>query len=74
LNEEPPLDTSSEELARTNATGGITIATFTLLLGMSDVVLRFLSADKVNSMDEGKGLASSCLRSHCRASTYWMML
>lgn len=33
----------SEGLTRTNATGGLTIVTFTPLLGMSDVVLRFLS-------------------------------
>ena len=35
----------SEGLTRTNATGGITIVTFTPLLAMSDVVLRFSLAD-----------------------------
>jgi phage terminase large subunit-like protein len=40
-------------MTRTNATGGITIVTFTPLLGMSDVVLLFLSADQVNSMVKG---------------------
>ena len=41
FDEEPPLDIYSEGLTRTNATGGITIVTFTPLVGMSDVVLRF---------------------------------
>ncbi|TIR67326.1 MAG: hypothetical protein E5X15_28920, partial [Mesorhizobium sp.] len=48
--EEPPLDIYSEGLTRTNATGGITIVTFTPLLGMSDVVLRFLSAEAVQGL------------------------
>ena len=43
--EEPPLDIYSEGLTRTNATGGITIVTFTPLQGMSDVVLQFLTQD-----------------------------
>ncbi|UCI06283.1 terminase large subunit domain-containing protein [Mesorhizobium sp. B1-1-8] len=47
FDEEPPLDIYSEGLTRTNATDGITIVTFTPLLGMSDVVLRFLSAGEV---------------------------
>lgn len=47
FDEEPPLDIYSEGLTRTNATGGITIVTFTPLLGMSDVVLRFLTAQEV---------------------------
>nr|WP_245274453.1 terminase family protein [Mesorhizobium sp. L2C066B000] len=45
FDEEPPLDIYSEGLTRTNATGGITMVTFTPLLGMSDVVLRFLSGE-----------------------------
>ncbi|OHV89540.1 terminase [Mesorhizobium sp. ORS 3428] len=49
FDEEPPLDIYSEGLTRTNATGGITIVTFTPLLGMSDVVLRFLSAEEVET-------------------------
>jgi phage terminase large subunit-like protein len=42
----------SEGLTRTNATGGITIVTFPPLLGMSDVMLMFLTADQVNDMVE----------------------
>lgn len=40
--EEPPQDIYTEGLTRTNATGGIAYMTFTPLLGMSDVVRRFL--------------------------------
>lgn len=40
--EEPPMDIYIEGLTRTNATGGIAYITFTPLLGMSDVVRRFL--------------------------------
>jgi phage terminase large subunit-like protein len=40
--EEPPLDIYIEGLTRTNTTGGIVLCTFTPLLGMSDVVIRFL--------------------------------
>ncbi len=43
FDEEPPLDIYSEGLTRTNATGGLTIITFTPLLGMSEVVRLFLS-------------------------------
>jgi phage terminase large subunit-like protein len=50
FDEEPPPDIYSEGLTRTNATGGITMITFTPLLGMSEVVLMFLTADEVNSM------------------------
>ncbi|RNJ47362.1 terminase [Mesorhizobium erdmanii] len=53
FDEEPPLDIYSEGLTRTNATGGITIVTFTPLLGMSDVVLLFLSAGEVERMGKG---------------------
>lgn len=53
FDEEPPLDIYSEGLTRTNATGGITIVTFTPLLGMSDVVLRFLSAGEVERLGKG---------------------
>jgi phage terminase large subunit-like protein len=42
FDEEPPQDIYSEGLTRTNATGGMTYMTFTPLLGMSDVVKRFL--------------------------------
>jgi len=40
--EEPPADIYTEGLTRTNATGGMAYMTFTPLLGMSDVVMRFL--------------------------------
>lgn len=46
LDEEPPADLYTEGLTRTNATGGIVWLTFTPLLGMSNVVKRFL-VDKV---------------------------
>jgi phage terminase large subunit-like protein len=42
FDEEPPQDIYSEGLTRTNATGGIAYITFTPLLGMSEVVRRFL--------------------------------
>lgn len=42
FDEEPPLPVYSEGLTRTNATGGLVFVTFTPLLGMSDVVKRFL--------------------------------
>ncbi len=43
FDEEPPQDIYIEGLTRTNATGGIVWITFTPLLGMSDVVRRFLN-------------------------------
>ena len=42
FDEEPPPDIYTEGLTRTNATGGIGWLTFTPLMGMSDVVRRFL--------------------------------
>lgn len=42
LDEEPPQDVYTEALTRTNATAGILWLTFTPLLGMSDVVKRYL--------------------------------
>ena len=51
FDEEPPLDLYMEGLTRTNATGGMVWLTFTPLLGMSDVVRRFLyepSADRID--------------------------
>ena len=42
FDEEPPLDVYSEGRTRTNATRGSVMVTFTPLLGMSDVVRRFL--------------------------------
>lgn len=43
--EEPPSDIYTEGLTRTNATGGMVWMTFTPLLGMSEVVRRFLMED-----------------------------
>ena len=42
MDEEPPQPIYTEALTRTNATGGQVFVTFTPLLGMSDVVKRFL--------------------------------
>ena len=42
FDEEPPLPIYSEGLTRTNATGGSVFVTFTPLLGMSEVVKRYL--------------------------------
>lgn len=42
FDEEPPEDIYTEGLTRTNATGGFVMITFTPLLGMSEVVRRFL--------------------------------
>ena len=43
MDEEPPMDIYTEALTRTNATGGIVFVTFTPLLGMSQVVKRYLT-------------------------------
>jgi phage terminase large subunit-like protein len=45
FDEEPPADIYTEGLTRTNATGGITMTTFTPLRGMSEVVRMFLQAE-----------------------------
>lgn len=42
FDEEPPADIYTEGLTRTNATGGMTLITFTPLLGMTEVVRRFV--------------------------------
>lgn len=46
FDEEPPMDIYMEGLTRTNATMGITMITFTPLLGMSDVVSMFLNEEE----------------------------
>ncbi len=51
LDEEPPLDIYSEVLTRTNATKGIVWITFTPLLGMSQVVMRFLQEENPDRAD-----------------------
>lgn len=43
FDEEPPEDIYTEGLTRTNATGGMAYMTFTPLLGMSNIVRRFIS-------------------------------
>ena len=53
FDEEPPLEIYTEGLTRTNETGGFTMVTFTPLLGMSEVVRMFLSADDVKEMAGG---------------------
>jgi phage terminase large subunit-like protein len=45
FDEEPPSDIYTEGLTRTNATGGMAYMTFTPLLGMSEVVMRFLNSN-----------------------------
>jgi len=42
FDEEPPLPVYTEGMTRTNATGGMVFVTFTPLLGMSEVVRRYL--------------------------------
>lgn len=49
--EEPPEDIYTEILTRTNATGGIVWTTFTPLLGMSNVVRRFMLEPSKNRID-----------------------
>lgn len=51
LDEEPPLDIYTEVLTRTNATRGIVWITFTPLLGMSEVVSRFLLEENPDRAD-----------------------
>jgi phage terminase large subunit-like protein len=51
LDEEPPLDIYTEVLTRTNATKGIAWITFTPLLGMSDVVRRFIQESNRDRAD-----------------------
>jgi phage terminase large subunit-like protein len=50
FDEEPPEAIYMEGLSRTNATGGITMITFTPLLGLSRVVRMFLSEGDVGAM------------------------
>lgn len=51
MDEEPPLDIYTEVLTRTNATKGLVWITFTPLLGMSDVVRRFLQTPTSETVD-----------------------
>jgi phage terminase large subunit-like protein len=51
FDEEPPAEIYSEGLTRTNATGGMAFMTFTPLLGMSDVVRRFLNENSPDRND-----------------------
>lgn len=48
FDEEPPLDVYIEGITRTNTTQGPVFLTFTPLLGMSDVVARFLMEDNAD--------------------------
>lgn len=51
FDEEPPLPIYTEGLTRTNATQGIAFMTFTPLLGMSEVVRRFLMESSPDRSD-----------------------
>lgn len=51
FDEEPPEEIYMEGLTRTNATGGMTFMTFTPLLGMSNVVRRFLTESSPDRHD-----------------------
>lgn len=51
FDEEPSLDIYLEGLSRTNATGGFIWLTFTPLLGVSDVVMRFLKEKSPDRAD-----------------------
>ena len=51
FDEEPPADIYDEGMARTIATGGMGYLTFTPLLGMSDVVRRFLTEKSPDRCD-----------------------
>lgn len=51
FDEEPPEDIYTEGVTRTNNTGGPVFLTFTPLLGMSNVVMRFLSPEGLTHPD-----------------------
>ncbi|MCF4166346.1 terminase large subunit [Zavarzinia compransoris] len=51
FDEEPPPEIYTEGLTRTNATGGMAWLTFTPLLGMSEVVRRFLMEESPDRSD-----------------------
>jgi phage terminase large subunit-like protein len=50
FDEEPDEEIYTEGLTRTNATGGIAWLTFTPLLGMSDVVSKFLEGSDIEAL------------------------
>lgn len=50
FDEEAPVDIYSEGLTRTNTTKGIVIVTFTPLLGMSELVLMYLTEEHMKRM------------------------
>jgi phage terminase large subunit-like protein len=52
FDEEPPYAIYTEGLTRTNATAGITLITFTPLLGMSEVVRMFLNEHEERTQEE----------------------
>lgn len=54
FDEEPPYAIYTEGLTRTNATKGITMITFTPLLGMSEVVRMFLQAHEERATTTGE--------------------
>jgi phage terminase large subunit-like protein len=65
LDEEPDLEIYTEALSRTNATRGMVYMTFTPLLGVSDVVMRFLKEtspdrhDTVMTIDDAEHIPAA---------------
>lgn len=59
FDEEPTAEIYSEGLTRTNATHGIALMTFTPLLGMSDVVRRFVSETSPDRATVRMGIADA---------------
>ncbi len=51
FDEEPPMDVYTEGLTRTNNTGGFAMLTFTPLMGMTQVVMRYM-----NEANEDRGI------------------
>jgi phage terminase large subunit-like protein len=59
FDEEPPPEIYTEGLSRTNATGGLVWITFTPLLGMSEVVRRFLIEPHADRHDTNMTIADA---------------
>ena len=61
MDEEPPADIYTEAITRTNATNGITLITFTPLLGMSEIVRSFLAHEKDVHEDQVSEWGARCV-------------
>lgn len=59
FDEEPTAEIYSEGLTRTNATHGIALMTFTPLLGMSEVVRRFIAEESPDRVTVRMGIADA---------------